>query len=135
MDDERGSVSRLVPEDFAMVTDAEGLTVQITLVGDWTESWVQSSDLSSVVVRGNKDLTFHYLVSGIRRGFKGYDTDHANASYRPEVRGLPFGAQYRNGQRQMMVESGMLNADFTPNEAFMASMGWIPREPTTRELE
>ncbi|MCP5021440.1 MAG: hypothetical protein GY930_06660, partial [bacterium] len=124
-----------VPEDFALVTDGEGLTVQITLVGGWTESWVESSDLNSVVVRGNSDLTFHYTVSGMRRGYKDYDTDHANVSYRPEVRGIPFGAHYPAEQRQMMVESGMLNADFTPNEAFMKNVGWEMREPTDRELE
>ncbi len=124
-----------VPEDFALVTDAEGLTVQITLVGGWTESWVESRDLTTVVVRGNKDLTFDYVVSGVRRGYKDYDTDHANVSYRPKVRGIPFGAQYPAVQRQMMVESGMLNADFTPNEAFMQSAGWEMREPTTQELE
>ena len=59
-----------VPEDFRIVTDDEGLTVQLTPVGDLATLAVVRQDLNRVVVKASKDVTFHYLVQGVRRAFK-----------------------------------------------------------------
>ena len=52
----------------------------------------------------------------------------------PEVRGVPYATQYSEGHRRILVENGMLNPDFTPNEATAAVMGWTLRDPEPDEL-
>ncbi len=57
-----------------------------------------------------------------------------NQAYVPSVRGLPYGTQYRASHRRILVENGILNADFSPNEQTAATMGWSLRSPTPEEL-
>jgi len=113
-----------VPEDFRLVTDAEHLTVQITVVGAPAQTWIESQDLDAVVVRSTADVEFHYLVNGVRRGFTEVRTVRDNMAFVPTVRGVPFGTQYPAELRQLLVENGILNPDFTPNESMAASRGW-----------
>ncbi len=57
--------------------------------------------------------------------------DHA---YVPEVLGVLYGTRYREAHRQILVENGILNPDFTPNEATAAMMGWTLRDPEPEDL-
>lgn len=57
--------------------------------------------------------------------------DHA---YVPAVRGVLYGTQDREPHRQNLVENGILNPDFTPNEATAAMMGWTLRDPEPEDL-
>ena len=113
-----------VPEDFRLVTDAEGLTVQLTVVGAPVTTWIESQDLDRIVVRGTGDVTFHYLVNGVRRGFGELETIRANTSFVPTVRDLAYGSQYPEALRRILVENGTLNSDFTPNVTRAAQLGW-----------
>src|SRR5262249_52876755 len=45
-----------VPEDFRMVTDSEGLTVQLTPVGAPARMYVVSEDLGEIVVSADRDV-------------------------------------------------------------------------------
>ena len=63
-----------VPEDFRLVTEAEGLTAQVTPMGPCPGLWVESVDLSSMVVRGERDVPFSYFVNGVRAGQAGFET-------------------------------------------------------------
>jgi hypothetical protein len=123
-----------VPESFRLVSDPDGLSVQLTAVGAPALLWVESQDLDTLVVRGEPDVRFHYLVHGVRRGFADHEALQPNSAFVPGVRGLPFGAALRPAQRQLLVENGTLNADFTPNEAMAAAQGWPLRDPTPAEL-
>ena len=57
--------------------------------------------------------------------------DHA---FVPEVRGVLYGTQCREAHRQILVETGILNPDFTSNEATAAMMGWTLRDPEPEDL-
>ena len=89
-------------------------------------------DIGSNVFNGN--VKFNYFVNGVRRGFADLELIRENHGYVPEVRGVPFGTQYRLAHRQILVENGILNPDFTPNEATAAMMGWTLRDPEPDEL-
>ena len=123
-----------VPEEFRLVTEADGLTVQVTAKGPNAGLWVQTESLDRIVVRGNGNVQFNYLVNGVRRGFADLELIKENQGYVPEVRGVPYGTQYRPAHRQILVENGILNPDFTPNEATAAMMGWTLRDPEPDEL-
>ena len=57
--------------------------------------------------------------------------DHA---YVPEVRGVLYGTQYPEARRQILVEDGILNPGFTPDEATAAMMGWTLRDSEPENL-
>ena len=123
-----------VPEEFRLVSELEGLTVQVTAKGPNAGLWVESETLSRIVVRGNGNVKFNYFVNGVRRGFADMETIRENHGYVPEIRGVPFGTQFRPAQRQILVDNGILNPDFTPNESTAAMMGWTLRDPMPDEL-
>jgi len=118
-----------VPEDFRLVTELEGLTVHLTPTGAWAPLWVETKGLNQIVIRSEADhLSFDFVVNGFRRGYVDTPTIAENEHYRPVYRDLPFGTQYPEGVQQILIESGVLNADLTPNEATAASLGWELRD-------
>jgi hypothetical protein len=113
-----------VPEDFRMVTDEEGLTVQLTPVGDLATLAVVSQDLNHIAVKASKDVTFHYLVQGVRRAFKdlqpvriGYEFVPRSPADTPQ----PF---LTPEARRRLIANGTYNADGTVNMATAERMGW-----------
>ena len=117
-----------VPEDFRLVTATEGLTVQVTPMGPGSV-WVEEKSLERIVIRGTADVELDYFVNGVRRGFADLPTIVENHAFRPAVRGVPFGTQLPAELRQMLVDTGILNPDLTPNEALAAELGWTLEEP------
>jgi hypothetical protein len=69
-------------------------------------------------------VAFHYVVQGLRRGFEATSTIASNRTFVPTARGVPYGAQFTEDYRRILVENGTLNADFTPNEHTAARQGW-----------
>jgi len=118
-----------VPEEFRLVSSLEGLTVQLTAVGAPALLWIESKTLDAIVVRGNTDVTFDFTVNGVRRGFEEPTIFASNQGFVPEVRGREFGTQYPDSYRRILVENGILNPDFTPNEATAALLGWELSDP------
>jgi len=123
-----------VPEEFRMVSEPDQLTVQVTARGPDAGLWVEQSDLHTIVIAGNGDVEFDYFVNGIRRGFSDVEIVTKNTGYVPEIRGVPFGVQLRDGQRRILVENRTLNEDFTPNEITARKMGWELRDPTAGDF-
>ncbi len=113
-----------VPEEFRLCTEVDGITVQVTAVGQRADLWVEAKDLRRIVVRGQPDAPFDYLVNGVRRGYARHTAIEPNTAYVPAESGVPFGAQYPLEIRALLVASGVLNADFTPNEATATRLGW-----------
>jgi len=118
-----------VPEEFRLVTQEGSVTATATAVGAPALVWIQSQSLEAIVVRANADITVNYVVTGTRRGFGGLETIRENTSFVPEYRDLPFGLQYRPEYRRLLVENGVLNADFTPNEETARRLGWQLSDP------
>ncbi len=69
-----GVVEIVVPEDFALVSEVEGMTVQLTARGPGADLWVAESGLDRIVVRGERDVEFDYFVNGVRSGYAGFET-------------------------------------------------------------
>ena len=78
-----------VPESFRIVTAEEGLTVQLTPVGDLAQMAVITRDLNQIVVRSSRDVTFDYHVNGVRRAYKDWQVVAEGQEYadgRPPTR-------------------------------------------------
>lgn len=124
-----------IPESWALVSEAEGITVQVTAVGSPARVWVEERSRERIVVRADLDTDFDYQVNGVRRGYADPPTILPNEFFKPTLRGVPYGLQYPEAVRRILVENGTLNADFTPNEATAARLGWELAEPGSRAAE
>ena len=114
-----------VPDHFAMVTDGEGLTVQLTPVGSAASMYIVSEDLNQIVVRANRDVKFHYQVNGIRSAFKDHQPIAENAMFVPRSADTPMTAGLAEEQIQALISNGTLNADRTLNMQTATRMGWV----------
>jgi len=118
-----------IPKEWKLVTEADGITVQVTPVGSLTARLaVMTKSRERIVVEGTEDCEFDYFVNGVRRGFAEYEPFIPNSAYRPEIKGVPFGTQYPKALRDILVQAGVLNADYTPNEATAARLDWKLKE-------
>ncbi len=124
-----------VPEEFRLVSEQDGITVQVTPLGRALPLAVESKGLERIVVIGAEDVEFDYFVNGVRRGFADLECIGENQAFVPEERDVPYGTQYPEALRRILVENGILNADFTPNEATAARLGWTLADPSEARLQ
>lgn len=120
-----------VPEEFKLVTEPDSLTVTATPVGTLALVCVESESIDNITIRADRDVKVNYIVNGKRRGFAGDVCIRANDSFVPVYRDLKFGTQYPPAYRQILVQNGILNADFTPNLETAFRLGWDLKDPWT----
>jgi hypothetical protein len=120
----RGHAVISVPEDFRMVTDEEGLTVQLPPVGAPATIYVESEDLNQIVVRSSRDVTFHYLVQGIRPDYKNFKPVVDGTDYMPQSPGEILPAGWPEKVKRALISNGTYNADGTVNLSTAERVGW-----------
>jgi hypothetical protein len=113
-----------VPDHFAMVTDAEGLTVQLTAVGSPASMYIVSEDLNSIVVRSNRDVKFHYQVNGIRAAFKDHQPIAENTVFNPRSPTQQMSGALADEQKRRLIANGTFNVDGSVNLETARAMGW-----------
>ncbi len=113
-----------VPESFRLVTSNDGLTVQLTPVGSLARMAVEQQDLQQVVVISDHDVTFHYTVQGIRRGFEDFDAMPEDSTFQPEGPNGRMPAALSAVQKEHLVANGTYNADGTVNMQTAEARGW-----------
>ena len=113
-----------IPEDFRLVTEEEGMTVLLTPIGAQASMYIVSQDLNSVVVRSNKDVKFHYMINGVRRGYKSFQPIGEGPEFMPNspTDRLPEGLSTELKGR--LVRNGTYNEDGTVNMGTAEKMGW-----------
>jgi hypothetical protein len=116
-----------VPESFRIVSDEEDLTVQLTPVGALTTMAVMSQDLNSIVVRSLKDVSFHYLVQGVRRAFKGFNPISPGGEFTPWGPKAVMQASLPEELKRRLVANGTYNTDGTVNMSTAERMGWAQK--------
>jgi hypothetical protein len=121
---ERGVARVAVPEDFRMVTDREGLTVQITPIGGMAAFGVLKADLNEIVVESSRNLEFYYLVQGVRATHKDLTPDGVGNEFRPEGPDSRLPLWLSEGQKRLLIQNGTYNADGTVNMETARRLGW-----------
>ncbi len=123
-----GTATILIPEDFRMVTDPDGLTVQVTPIGALATLACVRKSLDEIVIAGSADVDFDYLVHGVRKAFKSYQAVVPNRFF------LPQRASDRSFAQSLPAESvrrlkanGTLNDDGTVNLETAKRLGWDQR--------
>jgi hypothetical protein len=117
-----------VPESFRLVSDEEGLTVQITPIGQVarvTVVSVLSADLNTITVQSStRDLEFYYTVNGVRKAFKDWEVIAENRHYVPEGPEAKISRFLAPEQRRRLISTGIYNEDGTVNMETAERLGW-----------
>jgi len=119
-----------VPDNFRMVTDTEGLTVQVTPIGRPAAVGVVSMGLDTIEVEATKDVEFSYLVQGVRRAFRDFkpiQSDSESLYFRPQIRDAKLDQTLPEELRQRLIASGIYNPDGTVNTQTAERMGWAQK--------
>ncbi|MBK9965878.1 MAG: hypothetical protein IPP07_13625 [Holophagales bacterium] len=112
-----------VPEEFRLVTEEEGLTVQITPIGAVASVGVMSVDLQQIVVGSTRDVEFSYIVHGVRKNYGQYEPIQKNTVFvpaGPDAKMDPFPAHIQ----RRLVDLGIYKADGSVNLETAETMGW-----------
>jgi len=121
---ERGIARITVPEDFRMVTDPGGLTVQVTPIGSMASFAVLRADLNEIVVQCSRNVEFYYLVQGIRATHRDLTPYGTGDEFRPESPDARLPQWLTEGQKRLLIQNGTYNADGTANMETARRLGW-----------
>ena len=129
----RGQVVIDVPDHFRWVTQAEGITVHLTPIGELAMMAVVSKDLERIVVRSSKDVSFDFIVHGIRPAFRDFQPVQDGDEYRPRSPADKMPEGWTAWTRQRLVENGTYNPDGTVNmdtaERLRWTSSWTAKDP------
>ncbi|MBW2071310.1 MAG: hypothetical protein JRI89_08645 [Deltaproteobacteria bacterium] len=123
-----------LPEHFALVASEEGVTVQVTPLESCHGLFVAEKSPQRIVVMesqgGTGDISFDYLVMGVRRGFEEHEVVRENRHIKPP----PSMSQERyeawvalpenRGRRALLIENGTLTREGRINEGTASRLGW-----------
>lgn len=123
-----------VPQDFQMVTEDDGLTVQITPIGRMAQVGVVSMDLYHIMAEASRDVDFSYLVQGVRRGYAGRKPIQDNVYFVPATADAKMDS-WPQQVKDTLIRLGIYNSDGTVNMETAERMGWAQkwREDAERE--
>jgi hypothetical protein len=121
---QRGEATIEVPESFRLVTDADGLSIQVTPVGDFASVYVESIGLDKIVVRSNKDVAFFFTVNGVRHTFRDWQVMAPSDDYRPFSEAATMPESLAPEQKRYLIQNGTYNEDGTVNMDTAERLGW-----------
>ncbi|MEO8348428.1 MAG: hypothetical protein ABI610_05905, partial [Acidobacteriota bacterium] len=114
-----------VPEDFRLVTDPEGLTVQITPIGEMASYAVVRVGLDEIVVKSSRNVEFFYAVNGVRRAYRDWNPIvSADDFFMPESADGKLPAYFGPEERRRLISNGTYSADGTVNMETAERVGW-----------
>ena len=122
---ERGIARIVVPEDFRLVTDSEGLSVQITPIGAMASFAVMRVDLNEIVVQASRNVEFYYLVNGVRRTHKHLTSPIGEGTeFMPRSADAKMPLALTEGQKRALIQNGTYREDGTVNMETARRNGW-----------
>jgi hypothetical protein len=114
-----------LPEDFRMVTSPDGLTAVATPVGGLAVLAIVHQDLDRIVIQGSSDVTFNYVINGVRKAFRDFQPVSENGDFRPSS---PNDTRFEMGlpaeSLRRLKATGILNADGSINLETAHRLGW-----------
>jgi hypothetical protein len=113
-----------VPESFRIVTDHDGLTIQLTPLGAFAELYAEDLNLDRIEIHASRDVAFHYLVQGVRRAFRDFQALGNGEEFMPRSASDRMPAWLTEEARRRLIENGTYNADGTVNLETAERLGW-----------
>jgi len=130
---QRGLARIRVPESFRMVSDTEGLSIQVTPIGAMASVAVLRIDLDEIVVQGSRDVEFFYTVNGVRPGFKDFEPVGEGQEFVPRSADWKMPDTWNHDVKRRLIANGTYNEDGTPNMETAKRLGWDKRWTQTQK--
>ncbi len=121
---QNGTARIPVPEHFRLVTDPEGLTVQVTPIGAVAPVGVLKMDLNEIVVSSSRNVEFSYLVQGVRATHRDLNPLRRSGEFAPESAEAKMPAWLSPEQKRRLVQNGTYREDGTVNPETAQRLGW-----------
>jgi hypothetical protein len=112
------------PESFRLITAAEGLSIQVTPIGQMASVAVSSIGLDRIVVRGSRNVEFFYTVNGVRATFPGFEPIQENKAFAPQSKDWTLPASLSTEQRRRLIENGAYLENGKVNPETAKALGW-----------
>jgi Collagen triple helix repeat (20 copies) len=124
-----GEATIAIPDDFRIVTSANGLTVQLTPIGHMASLYCVIRSLDGITIAGAPDVEFDYQVIGVRKAFADFTPIHDNVSFVPHSadEAMDFVSTLPAESVRRLVDNGTLNADHSVNVQTAHRLGWDKR--------
>lgn len=119
-----GLATITLPEDFRMVTDTDGLSIQVTPIGEMATVAVMRIGLDGIVVKGSRNVEFFYTVNGVRKTHKNLAPMGPGDEFTPQSATDRMPAYLNPAQKEMLISNRTYNADGTVNAETAKAMGW-----------
>ncbi len=113
-----------VPESFRMVTAEQGLTVVVTPTGELAQVAAISKGLDKIVIQSSKDVTFDYVVNGVRKAFQDFQPIAENDDFVPQGPDDNRFATFPAESQRRLVATGIYTPDGKVNLDKAREMGW-----------
>jgi len=113
-----------VPENFRLVTDSEGLSVQVTAIGAMATVAVLRIDLDKIVIQASRSVDFFYMVNGVRKTQKNFQPIHDAKIFAPQSPESRIPDWLTSEQKRMLIANGTYNADGSVNMETAKRLGW-----------
>jgi hypothetical protein len=120
---ERGMARIAIPEHFRMLTEPEGLSIQITPIGEMTTFAVMKIDLDEIVVRGSRNVEFFYTVNGVRHNYKDFNPVQKNVLFVPTSASDTM-FEWPETHRRTLIQNGTLTPAGQVNRETARRLGW-----------
>jgi hypothetical protein len=114
-----------VPEDFAIVTDENDLSVQATAIGKLASFAVEKLDLSEIVLACSRNVEAFVTVNGIRRAFRDHKPVGEGSEFMPASAAETMPAYLTQEAKRRLIANGTYNPDGTVNMETAERLGWI----------
>jgi hypothetical protein len=114
-----------VPHDFRIVTDAEGLSVQVTAIGDIAQFAVVEATLDRIVIKSNSETEFYYTVNGVRRAYRDFNPiQRGDSEFIPRAADDRMPEHLSDEAKRRLIANGTYNPDGTVNMSTAERTGW-----------
>jgi hypothetical protein len=123
----RGIARIPVPENFRMVTAGEGLSIQVTPIGEMATYAVVRIDLNEIVVKASRNVEFFYTVNGVRRGYENFEPIAEKSFFVPRLASSRMPASLSSEAKRKLIANGTYNADGTVNMQTAERLGWTEK--------
>jgi hypothetical protein len=121
---DRGLARIAVPEDFRLVTEPDGLSIQVTPIGEMATVAVAKIDLNEIVVRGSRNVEFFYTVNGVRKDYADFKPIRENVNFVPRDAQDTLPDWKQESFRRILVSNGTLRDDGSINLETAQRLGW-----------
>lgn len=121
---ERGLARIAVPESFRLVAAEEGLSVQITPIGEMASVAVVHAGLDGIVAKASRNVEFYFTVNGVRKAFASFEPIRDGEAYVPRSEHETMPTAFAPEQKARLVRNGTFNADGTVNRDTAKRLGW-----------